>query len=151
MTAPDIMAVCRPHAGVWRGSYVHMDTAGAIVDRHEAEIVNAFPVDGPYAYVQTSRFIWPDRHEEHVFPGALRDNRLWWQTGRLVGHAFVSGDAPDALFLRFRRVDLAGIEILEMIHMAPAAGIRMRSWQWLKDGVPFRRTIVDERRVSIQR
>jgi|GEM_PF-5202311 len=59
-----------------------------------------------------------------------------------------SADAPGALFLRFRRVDLPGVEILEMIQMAPEPGIRMRSWQWLEDGVPVRRTLVQERRVS---
>jgi hypothetical protein len=145
---PDIMAVCRPHVGVWRGVYVHRDTAGAVVDRHDVEIVNAFPGEGPFAYVQTSRFIWSGRREEHVFPGVLRGNRLWWETERLAGHAFVSADAPDALFLKFRRVDLPGIEILEMIQLAAAEGVRMRSWQWLKDGVPFRRTAVDETRVA---
>jgi hypothetical protein len=144
----DIMAVCRPHQGVWRGTYVHLDVDGREVDRHEVEIVNAFPASGPYAYVQTSRFIWPDRREEHVFPGTLRDNRLWWATERLKGVAWVSADAPGALFLRFERVDLPDIEVLEMIQMHPDAGVRMRSWQWLKDGVPVRRTLVDERRVS---
>jgi hypothetical protein len=51
------------------------------------------------------------------------------------------------MFLRFARVDLPGIEILEMIEADFTADIRMRSWQWRKDGQPFRRTLVDERRV----
>ena len=145
---PDIMTLCRPHEGVWRGTYIHIDADGGEVDRHAAEVVNAFPADGPYAYVQTSRFRWPDRAEEHVFPGVLADNRLLWKTERLEGVAYTSADAPQTLFLNFRRVDLPGIEIVEMIHLGAAVGIRMRSWQWLKDGVPFRRTLVDERRVS---
>lgn len=148
MTEPDIMAVCRPHRGVWRGTYVHLDADGCEFDRHAVEIVNAFPAAGPHAYVQTSRFIWPDRREEHVFPGVLRDNRLWWRTERLEGVAWVAAEAPGALFLRFARVDLPGVEILEMIQMADGDGVRMRSWQWLKDGVPFRRTLVDEQRIS---
>ncbi|OYU16433.1 MAG: hypothetical protein CFE37_00040 [Alphaproteobacteria bacterium PA4] len=147
--APDIMAVCRPHVGLWRGRYRHFDTDGVLVDDHASEIINAFPESGPYAYVQTSRFLWDDgRAEEHVFPGVLRENRLHWSTERLNGTAFTTADAPHALFLRFARVDLPGIAILEMIELDEAQGIRMRSWQWRRDGVPFRRTLVDERRIS---
>ncbi|MFZ4690209.1 MAG: hypothetical protein ACOYLS_13300 [Polymorphobacter sp.] len=149
MSAPDIMAICRRHIGIWHGQYRHFDTVGNEIDAHASEIVNAFPNDGPYVYVQTSRFFWPDgRQEEHVFPGLLRDNRLHWSTERLTGTAFTSADAPDALFLRFARVDLPGTEILEMIEIGQAAGIRMRSWQWMQDGAPFRRTLVDEWRVT---
>jgi hypothetical protein len=149
MRAPDIMTVCRRHVGVWIGEYRHFGADGVEVDAHASEVVNAFPLDGPFAYVQTSRFFWPDgRSEEHVFPGTLRDNRLHWATERLTGAAFTVADAPDALFLRFARVDLPGIEILEMIDLGQAAGVRMRSWQWMKDGQPFRRTLVDERRVT---
>lgn len=106
------------------------------------------PDDGPFAYVQTSRFIWPERDETHVFEGVLRDNRLWWNTPRLVGHAFIIDDAPGALFLRFRRVDLPGIEITEMIQLSGCGNLRMRTWQWLKDGAPWRRTLVDERKIA---
>lgn len=149
MRAPDIMTVCRRHVGVWQGQYRHFDTAGLEIDAHASEITNAFPADGGFAYVQTSRFFWPDgRHEEHVFPGVLRDNRLHWATERLTGTAFTSADAPEALFLRFARVDLPGVEILEMIELGQAAGVRMRSWQWRKDGQPFRRTMVDEKRAT---
>jgi hypothetical protein len=149
MTMPDIMTICRRHIGIWHGQYRHFDPAGAEIDAHASEIVNAFPEDGPHAYVQTSRFLWPDgRREEHVFPGVLRDNRLHWATERLRGIAFTTIDAPDALFLRFERVDLPGISILEMIEIGEAAGMRMRSWQWLQDGRPVRRTLVDERRIT---
>lgn len=148
MDDPDIMDLCRPHAGCWRGHYRHFDAEGALVDAHESEILNEFPAQGEFAYVQTSRFFWADgRHERHVFPGRLVANQLIWETERLRGVAFTSRHAPQAMFLRFARVDLPGIEILEMIEADHGAGIRMRSWQWRKDGQPFRRTIVDERRV----
>lgn len=148
MDNPDIMALCRPHQGTWRGQYRHFDTQGTLVDAHDSEIINAFPAEGPFAYVQTSRFFWPDgRSEEHIFPGRLVGNRLLWETERLVGEAFTSAHAPHAMFLRFARVDLPGIEILEMIEADFKAGIRMRSWQWRRQGQPFRRTIVDERRI----
>lgn len=148
MDNPDIMALCRPHQGLWRGHYRHFDNAGTLVDAHQSEIINDCPAMGEFAYIQTSRFLWPDgRHEEHVFPGRLVDNQLLWKTERLVGAAFTSAHAPHAMFLRFARVDLPGIEILEMIEADFSAGIRMRSWQWRKDGQPFRRTIVDEHRV----
>jgi hypothetical protein len=149
MQAPSIMSVCRPHIGLWRGLYRHFDTAGAEVDCHASEIVNAFPPSGAHAYVQTSRFFWTDgRSEEHVFPGTLQGNRLIWNTERLSGAAFTSAEAPEALFLKFSRVDLPGIDILEMIELDAEAGVRMRSWQWRKHGLPFRRTLVDERRIS---
>jgi hypothetical protein len=80
MDNPDIMALCRPHEGTWRGQYRHFDTQGTLVDAHDSEIINAFPAEGPYAYVQTSRFLWADgRAEEHVFPGRLDGNRLLWE------------------------------------------------------------------------
>jgi hypothetical protein len=139
-----ILDVCRPHAGQWRGTYDHRDAGGQTVDQHEAYVTCVLPSEGPYAYVQTSRFVWPDREETHVFEGILRDNRLWWETARLVGHAWVSEDAPGAMFLRFRRVDLPGIEILETIQLSVCTTRRMRTWQWLKDGAPWRRTLVDE-------
>lgn len=149
MRAPDIMTICRRHVGIWHGQYRHFGAGGVEIDAHASEIVNAFPQDGPFAYVQTSRFFWPDgRSEEHVFPGTLRDNRLHWATERLTGTAFTSADAPEALFLRFARVDLPGTEILEMIEIGQAAGVRMRSWQWTQGGQPFRRTLVDERRIT---
>lgn len=149
MAAPDIMTICRRHAGVWHGQYRHFDAEGREIDAHASEVINAFPLAGAFAYVQTSRFFWPDgRTEEHVFPATLRNNRLHWATERLTGTAFTSEDAPDALFLHFARVDLPGVTILEMIEIGQAAGVRMRSWQWIEAGQPFRRTLVDERRVS---
>jgi hypothetical protein len=149
MNAPDIMAICRPHKGLWRGRYRHFDPGGQLVDEHDSEIINQFPDSGDFAYVQTSRFLWADgATETHVFPGRLAGNLLLWETERLTGTAFTSAHAPHALFLRFARVDLPGIEILEMIEADFVAGIRMRSWQWRKHGEPFRRTLVDERRIS---
>ena len=80
--------------------------------------------------------------------GRLANNRLYWDTPRIRGHAWTSADAPTSLFLRFSRMDMPDIEIFEMIQLTPAADVRMRTWHWLKGGQPIRRTLVDEVRVG---
>jgi hypothetical protein len=145
---PDIVELCRMHEGKWHGTYRHLNTDGAVVDLHEAIVICEVPSEGPYAYIQSSQFIWVGHEQQFTFNGALSKNRLIFESERISGFAWVSHHDPEAMFLRFTRKDLPDIVITEMINKYGTSNARMRTWQWFKNGLPFRRTLVDEKRIT---
>ena len=49
------MPTMRLHAGVWEGTYRHVDAQGAVVDMHATRVVCEFPDGGPFAYIQRNK------------------------------------------------------------------------------------------------
>jgi hypothetical protein len=148
MQEPDIIDLCRMHAGKWFGTYRHLNTDGAVVDLHEANVTCEIPATGPFAYTQTSRLIWIGHEEQFTFNGTLRENKLLFESERISGFAWVSSHDPEAMFLKFIRKDLPDVVITEMINKYGISDSRMRTWQWFKNGLPFRRTLIDEQRIK---
>lgn len=131
------------HRGLWRGTYRHLDAAGALIDRHDAEVRCEFPADGPYAYIQSNRFTWADGREHRAtLPGVLRDGRLWWDVETFAGSSWETHDG--ILLLNLIRKDEPGANFFEMITLGAAGTHRARTWQWFRDGQLYRRTLCDE-------
>jgi hypothetical protein len=147
MPIAEAMPALFAHAGTWEGVYRHVDRDFTLVDQHRMTTVCQFPADGPYAYVQHNHVRWDDGREvKRVFGGVYRDGRLWWDTDRFSGHGWETREG--VLMLKLDRKDEPGVHFIEMITLSGDGAARARTWQWFRDGIPFRRTLCDEWRVS---
>lgn len=147
----DMLAKAMPalfaHEGLWDGTYRHLDADGQLIDQHRMRTRCEFPAAGAFAYIQHNHLIWPDGRENRLsFGGVFRDGRLWWDTDRFHGHGWETLD--NVLMLTLHRKDEPGVRFTEMIQISDDGETRARTWQWFRDGTPFRRTLCDERRVS---
>lgn len=135
------------HEGWWDGWYRHLDTDGTLLDAHRVRTRCEFPEEGPWHYVQHNWLTWDDGREAHYeFGGRLEGERLVWDTERFRGYGWQTHD--DTLMLRLDRLDVPGAYYLEMISIAPDGRSRARTWQWFRDGAPWKRTLCDERRIA---
>lgn len=138
------------HEGIWDGTYRHVDVDGTLIDQHRMRTRCEFPASGEYAYVQHNHLIWPDGREQRLsFGGVFRDGKLWWDTDRFHGAGWETLD--HVLMLTLHRKDEPGVRFTEMIQISDDGESRARTWQWFRDGTPFKRTLCDERRVSRDR
>jgi hypothetical protein len=135
------------HEGEWEGTYRHIDADGTLLDEHRTLTSCLFPEEGDHHYIQHSRLIWANgRQEEYRFGGRLRDGLLRWETERFHGHGWETHDG--VLMLRLERHDVPGAYYIEMINLAPDGRTRARTWQWFRDGKPWKRTLCDEWRIG---
>ncbi|WP_233997300.1 hypothetical protein [Porphyrobacter sp. HT-58-2] len=135
------------HEGWWEGWYRHLDADGTLLDAHRARTHCEFPDSGPWHYVQHSFLAWEDgREASYTFGGRLEGERLVWDTDRFSGYGWQTHE--DTLMLRLDRLDVPGAHYVEMISIAPDGQSRARTWQWFKDGAPWKRTLCDERRIA---
>jgi hypothetical protein len=131
------------HAGLWQGTYRHLDAQGQLVDQHQASVRCVFPADGPFAYIQHNHFTWADGREVRAeLPGVLRDGRLWWDTPTFAGSAWET--AEGVILLKLDRKDEPGAHFVEVIVLGPTGTHRARTWHWFRDGALYRRTLCDE-------
>ena len=135
------------HEGKWEGEYRHVNRDGTLADFHHMATRCEFPTDGEFAYIQYNVLRWDDgRTVKRDFGGVYRDGLLWWDTDRFHGHGWETRDG--IVMLRLERKDEPGVRFTEMIELSDDGRTRGRTWQWFRDGVPFRRTLCDERRVD---
>ena len=80
------------------------------------------------------------------FGGRLDGSRIYWETDRFYGYGWET--AEDTLMLKLDRLDEPGAYYIEMINIAPDGQSRARTWQWFKDGRPWKRTLCDEWRID---
>lgn len=138
------------HEGLWDGTYRHVDADGTLIDQHRMRTRCEFPDSGDFAYIQHNHLIWPDGREQRLsFGGVFRDGKLWWDTDRFHGAGWETLD--NVLMLTLHRKDEPGVRFTEMIQISDDGESRARTWQWFRDGTPFKRTLCDERRVSRDR
>ncbi len=143
----DAMPNMLRHAGEWEGTYRHLARDGSVIDAHRMWTGCAFPVEGPFAYIQSNRATWEDgRVEERSFGGVFRDGMLHWDTDRFRGTGWETRDGT--VMLRLDRKDAADMHFVEMINLSSDGNLRARTWQWFERGVPTRRKLCDERRVK---
>lgn len=134
------------HEGKWEGIYRHVDRDGTLVDRHHMTTLCEFPVEGEFAYIQHNHLRWDDGREvTRSFGGVLRDGLLHWDTDRFCGTGWETREG--VVMLRLDRKDEPGVHFIEMITLSADGQSRARTWQWFRDGTPFRRTLCDEWRV----
>lgn len=133
------------HEGRWIGTYTHLDTTAAVIDRHASEVVCEFPDAGPFAYIQYNRFLWPGGRETFArLEGELRGDRLWWDAATFCGWAWETREG--LILLDLERKDDPGARFHEIIVTAPDGMTRARTWHWFRDGGLFKRTLCDEAR-----
>lgn len=141
------MPTMHRHEGVWAGVYRHLDAEGRLIDEHRTRVTCRFPADGPFAYVQSNHFTWPDGRELRAeLPGVFRDGRLWWDVPTFRGYAWETHDG--IVLLNLERKDDPGAHFIEMIVLGASGEHRARTWQWFKDGRLVRRTLCDEQKVA---
>jgi hypothetical protein len=135
------------HEGWWDGWYRHVDSDGALLDAHRVKTHCEFPDSGPWHYVQHNWLTWEDgRSAVYEFGGRLEGDRLVWATDRFSGYGWQTHE--DTLMLRLDRRDVPGACYIEMITIAPDGQSRARTWQWFRNGAPWKRTLCDERRIT---
>lgn len=141
------MPVLARHEGEWKGTYIHVDDKGAIIDQHRSHLTCTFPKSGDPAYFQTNVYEWEDgRREELKFPAEYRDRRIWWDTERITGSAWEIDD--NTVVLTWSRKDIPGASLYEMIQISPDSNHRARTWHWFENGQLFKRTLITEERVK---
>lgn len=139
---PELVA----HEGEWQGVYRHVDRDFTLIDQHHMWTRCEFPDHGPFAYIQHNRLWWADgRTQERTFGGVLRDGLVWWNTDRFTGYGWATREG--VAMLRLDRRDEPGVHFVEAIMLSGDGRTRARTWQWFRDGTPFRRTLCDEWRV----
>jgi len=135
------------HEGWWDGWYRHLDSDGTLLDAHRVKTHCEFPDSGPWHYVQQNWLTWEDgRRAVYEFGGRLERDRLFWATDRFSGYGWQT--LEDTLMLRLERLDVPGAHYVEMISIAADRQSRSRTWQWFKDGAPWKRTLCDEVRIA---
>lgn len=140
------MPAMAAHEGEWEGIYRHIAADGTVIDQHHTWTWCEFPDEGPFAYVQHNRLSWKDgRTATYEFGGVFEDGQLRWNTDRFSGHGWETGEG--VIMLKLDRNDVPGSYYIEMITIAPDGQSRARTWQWFKDGKPWKRTLCDEIRV----
>lgn len=135
------------HEGWWDGWYRHYDRDGTLLDQHKVKTRCEIPDIGPWHYVQHNWLTWEDGREAHYeFGGFLDGDRMLWETDRFAGYGWQTRE--DSLMLRLERYDVENAYYIEMIHLAPDGQNRARTWQWFRDGKPWKRTLCDEWRID---
>jgi hypothetical protein len=135
------------HEGHWDGWYRHYDATGALIDAHRVKTWCEFPDTGPWHYIQHNDLAWDDgRAANYEFGGRLEGNRLVWDTERFFGYGWQTQE--DVLMLRLERQDVPGAYYIEMIAIAADRRTRARTWEWFKDGRPWKWTLCNEEKVA---
>jgi hypothetical protein len=140
---PSIVA----HEGEWDGIYRHVAADGSLLDEHRTWTRCEFPEAGAQHYIQHNKLSWADgRNAEYRFGGTWCGGLLHWDTDRFHGDGWETEGG--VLMLRLERRDVPGAYYVEMINLAPDGRTRARTWQWFRDGKPWKRTLCDEWRIG---
>jgi hypothetical protein len=142
-----VMPAMFAHEGHWDGVYRQIDADGSLIDQHRTTTWCELPDSGPWSYVQHNELFWDDgRTATYEFGGRLEGDRLIWDTDRFSGYGWQSHEYT--ILLKLDRKDIPGSYYVEMITIASDGQSRVRTWQWFKDGRPWKRTLCDEWRVK---
>jgi hypothetical protein len=133
------------HAGVWAGRYRFIAPDLTLLDTYAFRIRVSFPDD--VTYRQDSDYRWDDgRTQSLSFDGRLNGDRVVFDHGRIAGAIWAVDDTT--LYLRFGFAAQPDTQVFEMIQLSADGQSRARTWHWLRDGVLFQTTLVDEARVD---
>ncbi len=142
-----VMPAMLLHDGWWDGWYRHFDAEGALLDQHKVKTHCEFPDEGDWHYIQHNWLTWENGESAvYEFGGKLDGSIIRWDTEGFRGYGWQTGE--DSLMLMLDRLDVPGSYYIEMINVAPAGETRARTWQWFKDGKPWKRTLCDEWRIE---
>lgn len=147
MAIRDEMPVLARHEGDWVGRYIYVDPAGTIIDQHDSHLSCLFPQDGSHDYFQINRYTWADgKREEHRFPAAYREKKIWFDSERIRGHAWEVDDQTVVLTWHYKQAPQNAL--YEMIQISPDGQHRARTWHWFENGELTKRTLIKETRLK---
>lgn len=142
-----VMPAMLLHEGHWDGWYRHYEANGLLADEHRVKTWCEFPDAGAWHYIQHNELVWEDgRNASYEFGGRLVDDRLVWNTDRFSGYGWQTHE--NVLMLRLERRDVANAYYIEMIAIAADGRTRARTWEWFKDGRPWKWTLCNEEKVG---
>lgn len=142
-----VMPAMFQHEGWWDGWYCHFDLEGNLIDEHRVKTQCDFPDEGDFYYRQHNWLSWADgRTAEYQTGATMADDRLIWDGENFSGYGWQT--ANNLIMLRLDRRDVPNAYYSEMIEIAPDGQSRARTWQWFKDGKPWKRTLCDEIRIE---
>ncbi|MGW0811431.1 hypothetical protein [Nonomuraea sp. NPDC002799] len=141
------MPLLARHEGEWEGEYLHLDRDGNPIDRHRVLMTCTILDDA--VYHQTNRYLWDDgRSEVHEFPGTyLGGGRCGFDTDRIRGEFWELDDTTIYLSWQYKG-EGEDLRLYELIVLSADGKSRSRTWQWVKDGVCVKRTLINERRAG---
>ncbi len=97
----------RAHAGLWEGTYRHLDADGAFEELVQSKVWCDFPDDGPYFYSQRVKLTAADGDVTRAwFDGIARDGHVWFDTPTFVGKSWETEDG--VVLLNLQRKDEPG-------------------------------------------
>ncbi|MDD1427719.1 DUF3598 family protein [Dolichospermum sp. ST_sed9] len=141
------MPVLARHEGEWTGTYTVVDNTGKILDQHDSYLSCQFPENSQFSYYQINRYIWSNgKQEEHHFPAIYKDQKIWFDTERIVGKAWEVDDSTVMLYFSYK--SFPAMYLYEMINISADNNYRARTWHWFKDHQIYQRTLVQEERVK---
>jgi hypothetical protein len=141
------MPLLARHEGKWAGTYKFVDPSGKIIDEHRSELTCSFPTDGEYPYWQTNHYTWDDGREETIeFPATYANGKLFFDTDRIDGFCWEVDE--NAIVLHWIYKQDKSITLYELILLDASGNNRTRTWHWIKDGICFQRTLIDEKRAG---
>ncbi len=147
MSIREEMPVLARHEGEWKGTYLYLDNEGRVLDKHASHLSCQFSTDPSKPYYQINRYTWEDgRREEHRFPAAYRDRKIWFDTERIKGHAWEVDE--NTMVLTWIYKNDPEIYLYEMIQISPCGNHRARTWHWFEKGRIVKRTLIKEERVQ---
>jgi hypothetical protein len=140
------MPILVRHEGDWTGTYTIVDTAGKVIDRYESHLTCQFPENSSHSYYQINRYKWSDgKREEYEFPGIYKDKALWFDTDRIDGKAWETGNSTIILWFTYKTAP--EMELYEMIQISADNNHRARTWHWFKNQQIYQRTLIQEERL----
>ncbi|WP_395105353.1 DUF3598 family protein [Actinomadura sp. SCN-SB] len=143
------MPLLARHEGRWKGTYTYVDAEGTVTDRHESLLTCTLPEGQDHDYHQVNEYTWPDgRTETHVFPGVYQGGgRCVFDTDRLRGEFWQLDDQVIYLTWMYK-AEGEDLRLFELIHLSADGRTRNRVWQWIRDGVCYQRTLINETRIT---
>lgn len=141
------MPLLARHEGFWAGTYTSVDNEGNVLDKYAVHMSCEFPEDGPYPYYQINRYTWDSgKTEEHHFPATYKDKKIWFDTDRLIGDAWETDD--HIVMLHFKYKAIPDAYLYSLIHLSSCGNLRGRTMHWFKNNQVFKRTLIQEERVT---
>lgn len=133
-------------AGLWTGTYTHLDPTGALIDEHEVDTQSEFPSDGSADFRLRIHNRWQDGRESQIeLLADYRNDRLEWRD-RLVG--WMQELDEQTVYLNFTYENDPSIRVCEMIQVSPDGQSRARTWHWFRDDLLFKVTLARETRTA---
>lgn len=147
------LPVIAGQAGVWEGTYVHLDPNNQEVDRHKSKLICRLEdgEEGIARFRQTNIYTWPDNSQEtRYFELFFNKDRLIVNNDLIDGWtSSVQMDQTNCMILvQWTRPSEPGFRYYEMITVAADGLSRNRTWHTYQDNRLSRRTIVNEVRTS---